>query len=291
MLIGVYFLLPQLGSFRNTFTILRHVTWLWLLVGLFASSLTFLAGAITQFAAGNSAGQLSTITLLQFAGSFLNHFLPFSFGGVDLTARYYQKLGTGQAQAITMGTIPIFFGVITTVIMVAIISPVTLIHLGNKIHVVHLNLWEVVAGIAALAAIGIVAYKYRQRVRKLINEAATALRGVRNTRQLLLLVGGSAAITIFSSFVLYASIRSVHAAAAIVGVFVIYVTASLVSNIAPTPGGIGATEAVLVVGLVAARVSLSQAAAATVLFRLLTFWLPILPGAIALRILRKQGTI
>lgn len=291
MLIGVYYLLPQLGSFRNTFTTLRHVTWLWLIAGFFASGLTFLAGAITQFAAGNSTGQLSSITLLQFAGSFINHFLPFSFGGVDLTARYYQKLGIGQTQAITMGTIPIIFGVITTIIIVAIISPLTLVHLANRVHVNHISLWQVLVGVVVLAVIGLATRKYHRRVRKLIDEAMAALRGTQNARQLLLLIGGSVAITLLSSLTLYASIKSVHASAAIVGVFVIYVTASLVSNIAPTPGGIGATEAVLVVGLVAARISLPQAAAATVLFRLLTFWLPIIPGALALHYLNRQKTI
>lgn len=291
MLIGLYYLLPQLGSFRNTSTILRHSTWPWLIVAILASSLTFLAGAITQFAAGNSIGQLSSITLLQFAGSFIDHFLPFSVGGVDLTARYYQKLNIGRAQAITMGTIPIIFGVMTTVVIVAIVSPITLIHLASKISSDHLNMWTVILALAIFVAIGLVIYKYRRRVSKLITEAITGLRGVQSRRQLLLLISGSVGITFLYSLALYASIRSVHASISLIGVFIIYVTASLVSNIAPTPGGIGATEAVLVVGLVSASVSLPQAAAATVIFRLFTFWLPIIPGGLALRRLNRQKTI
>jgi uncharacterized membrane protein YbhN (UPF0104 family) len=288
MVIGIYYLLPQLGSFQNTFTILRHASWFWIIVGLIASCLSFFAGAVTQFAAGNSYGRLSDIALLQFAGSFINHFLPFSVGGVDITARYYQKHGLRQTQAITVSTIPIIFGIITTVGIVAIVSPITLVHVTGKIHPSHFNVWLVVSAIAIVVAGGIAIYKYRQRAKKLLKEAATSLRGIQDIRQLLLLIFGSIALTSMSSLSLYASILAVHASVTIVGVFVVYVTSSLVSDIAPTPGGIGATEAVLVLGLVAARITLPQAAAATLTFRLLTFWLPIIPGALALRYLKQQ---
>lgn len=269
---------------------MKHATLIWLVVGLITSGLTFFAGAVTQFAAGNSVGQLSNIVLLQLAGSFFDHFIPFSFGGIDLTARYYQKHGIGQTKSITMGIIPIIFGVITTVIIIAIISPITLVHLAGKIHVSHIGIW-LTALIIILVIAGFFVYKYRRRVLRLVTDAAAAIRGIQNTRQLLLLVSGSAAVSFLSASVLYASIRSVHATISIVGAFVIYITASLVSNIAPTPGGIGAIEAVLVVSLAATGLSLPQAAAATVVFRLLTFWLPIIPGALALHRLNRQKTV
>jgi glycosyltransferase 2 family protein len=291
VLVGVYYLLPQLGAFRTTYTVLRHASPIWLLVGLVTGSLTFLAGAVTQYAAGNSSGRFSDISLLQFAGTFINHFLPFSLGGVNLTARYYQKLGTRQAQAITMATIPIVFGVITTLIMVALISPITLVDLAGKLRLSHLSIWwtlPVIAGIG-ICAFGIV--KYRQRVKKIIKESLAGLKSIGNIRQLGLLVGGSVAITLLSAMTLLASIMAIHASVALIGVFTLYVTASLVSNIAPTPDGIGATEAVLVLGLVAARLHLPEAAAATLLFRFITFWLPIIPGGLALRYLNRHKTL
>jgi glycosyltransferase 2 family protein len=137
----------------------------------------------------------------------------------------------------------------------------------------------------------LVILRYRQRVRKFIKEALASLKGIEGRRQLVLLVGGSVAITLTSALTLLSSIMAVHASVALVSVFVIYVTASLVSNIAPTPGGIGAIEAVLVLALVAARLSLSQAAAITLIYRFITFWLPILPGGLALRRLNRQKTL
>ncbi len=64
-----------------------------------------------------------------------------------------------------------------------------------------------------------------------------------------------------------------------------------VSTAAPTPGGIGATEAALVAGYTAVGVDASTAFAAVLLFRLVTFWLPILPGWLALVHLQRTNQV
>lgn len=53
---------------------------------------------------------------------------------------------------------------------------------------------------------------------------------------------------------------------------------SSVAQAAPTPGGLGAMEAALIGGLVAAGMDNSIAVPAVFLYRLATFWLPILSG-------------
>jgi undecaprenyl-diphosphatase len=290
--VGIYYFLPQLGDFKHTFTVLHHVSWVWLIAGLLINSLTFIASAITQFAAGNSKGRFSDVFSLQFAGAFVNHFLPFSLGGVNLNARYYQKLGIRQAQAITIATIPIIFGVITTVAMVAIVSPVTLFHFVDSFRSNRLSVWAIPIALVAIGVIAILALKYKKRAAEFLKESMAGLTTIRDIRQLAQLVSGSMAVTLLSAVVLFASVAAIHASyISLIGVFTLYVTSSLVSNIAPTPDGIGATEAVLVLGLVAARLTLSEAAAATLIFRFITFWLPIIPGGVMLRYLNRQNIL
>lgn len=288
VLVGVYFLLPQLGSFKDTFTVLRHAFWPWMLIGLLASILTCFAGAVVQFAAGNLSGRFSDITLLQFAGSFVNHFLPFSVGVIHLNSRYYLKLGKQRVQAITVATIPIIFEITITVIMVAIISPITITQLINKLHPKHLSAWLILLIVAVLLMIMLAIIKYRSRFRKLISELLAAVKEIRGGQQLILLVSGSVAIALLATVALFLSILAVHASVPVTSVFIIYVTASLVSEIVPTPGGIGATEAVLILALVAASLSLSQAVAAVLIYRLVMFWLPMIPGGLALHSLNRQ---
>jgi undecaprenyl-diphosphatase len=288
LLVGIYYLIPQLGAFRHTLTVIRHASWLWLLLGLLVTCLSFVASAITQFAAGNYLGKLSDIAYLDFAGSFINHFLPFSVGGVNFTRRYYKKLDQPEAKALIMSSIPIIFGVISTVIMVAIISPITLINYLNKIHSTHLNSWKLYLAVAVLVALIIAIVIFRNKVKSFLMEAWTGLKSIKDVKQLAVLLAGSLSVTFTSTGVLFLSVLAIHQSVSIVAIFVLYVTSSLVSNAAPTPGGIGATEAVLVIGLHALHLSLPDAAAATLIYRFFTFWLPILPGAIALRRVNKQ---
>lgn len=286
--IGIYFLLPQLGEFRQTMPVLRHSSWLWLVIAVAASGFTYWLAAFTQFVAGNSIGKLTDIILLQLSGSFMNHFLPFSLGGISITTDYYYKLGQRRSQAVIIATIPIIFGVITTLLMVAVISPVTLVQLSHGFQAnprTRLLTIAVGAGIVlALLALPL----YKQWLKGVLKEAVIGLKSVRGFHQLTRVILGSAAITLSTSLALFSSIMAVHAHMALVAVFVLTVSSSLVSNLAPTPGGLGATEAVLVLGLSSAGLSLAQALASTLIFRFVTFWLPLLPGAIALRQLNRQ---
>ena len=68
-------------------------------------------------------------------------------------------------------------------------------------------------------------------------------------------------------------------------------TGSALGAIVPTPGGVGAVEAALTAGLVAAGLHGTEAASAVLLFRLLTFWLPVPIGWVALNYLERKDAI
>jgi len=71
-------------------------------------------------------------------------------------------------------------------------------------------------------------------------------------------------------------------------VAVVYLTGSALGSIVPTPGGLGAVEAALTAGLRAAGVAGGVAVSGVLLFRLLTFWLPVPAGWAALKYLERQ---
>jgi hypothetical protein len=59
--------------------------------------------------------------------------------------------------------------------------------------------------------------------------------------------------------------------------------------ISPTPSGIGIVEGLMPVALSSLRVDWSQAVIVTLLYRALTFWLPLGLGAVAVRSLHQQS--
>ncbi|WP_346085475.1 lysylphosphatidylglycerol synthase domain-containing protein, partial [Streptomyces thermocarboxydus] len=72
---------------------------------------------------------------------------------------------------------------------------------------------------------------------------------------------------------------------------VAYLAATVAVALVPTPGGIGSVEAALVGALVAAGGTAAVATAVVVVFRLLTVWLPLLPGALTLAALLRMRVI
>ena len=69
----------------------------------------------------------------------------------------------------------------------------------------------------------------------------------------------------------------------------VYLAGTAIAAASPTPGNLGAVELTLTAGLTGIGVPPATAFAGVLLYRLLTFWLPIVPGFLALGSLRKAS--
>jgi uncharacterized membrane protein YbhN (UPF0104 family) len=74
-------------------------------------------------------------------------------------------------------------------------------------------------------------------------------------------------------------------------VAVVYLAGAAIASAAPTPGGLGAVEVALSTGLAAAGMASAAAISAVLLFRLLTFWLPVPFGWAALHWLQLRDAL
>jgi uncharacterized protein (TIRG00374 family) len=117
------------------------------------------------------------------------------------------------------------------------------------------------------------------------------VRVLRYPRRAAELFGGSFAITILYIAALVCALRAFGEGLGVAQIALVYLGASIVAAPAPTPGGLGAIEAALVAGLTALGGDAAPSVAGVLTFRLATFWLPIVPGWIAFRMLHKRGTI
>ena len=74
-------------------------------------------------------------------------------------------------------------------------------------------------------------------------------------------------------------------------VAVVFLAGNAIGSAAPTPGGLGAVEASLSLGLTLSGLPSEVATSAVLLFRLLTVWLPVLPGWAAFTYLQRNELI
>jgi uncharacterized protein (TIRG00374 family) len=101
-------------------------------------------------------------------------------------------------------------------------------------------------------------------------------------------VVGAAGNTGFDYFALLCALRAVGADARPSLVLLAYAAAQLLALIPFTPGGVGFVEAGLVGTLSLAGVSGSDALAATLVYRLAAYWLPIPAGGVAYLLFRRR---
>jgi uncharacterized protein (TIRG00374 family) len=95
-------------------------------------------------------------------------------------------------------------------------------------------------------------------------------------------------ITLSYTVCMYLSTRAFGGDLSLASVGAVYLLGSAIAAVAPTPGGLGALEAAVIAGLVAAGMDHTVAVPAVFLYRLATFWLPILPGWAAFSWLRRS---
>jgi P-type Mg2+ transporter len=88
------------------------------------------------------------------------------------------------------------------------------------------------------------------------------------------------AIVSLDAATLWVLIRSLGETASPTGVFASFMVSTLLRTISIVPGGLGAFEAASVLTLNVAGVPVAVALAATLLFRGLSFWLPMIPGLV-----------
>jgi uncharacterized membrane protein YbhN (UPF0104 family) len=104
-------------------------------------------------------------------------------------------------------------------------------------------------------------------------------------------IGGALLLTASYILCLDASVRALGGSLPLASIAVVYLTGSAIGSVVPTPGGLGAVEATLSAGLAAAGLPGTAAVSAVLLFRTLTFWLPVPAGWVSMNYLLRHDAL
>ncbi len=292
--IAGYVLLSQLTSvdLGNLFS---TANWSWVL-GAFGFSLITYAGAAWSLS-GFVPEKLSfgRTVLAQVAGDFATLVSPPALGAIAINVRYLQKSGlhpalaaasVGVSQVAAFAThigLLLAFGIAAGTQADFTFDPPT---------------WAVV-GVAAVAvillallAVSAVRRLISKRIGPLIKEVVPRMVTIaQRPTKLLEGIGGILLLNLAYVGVLYACVQAFDGSLSIAVVAVVYLAGATIGQAAPTPGGLGAVEAALAAGLTAAGLDAGLAVSAVLLYRLLTFWLPTLPGYWSFNYLTKKNLL
>ncbi|MBV9412911.1 MAG: flippase-like domain-containing protein [Acidimicrobiia bacterium] len=286
---AVQLLLPQIGEFSQTVDAVRSAHWAWMLAAVAAAAATFVAAAFAQRGATAKHLPLYPMTIVQVACSFVNRVTPAGTGGLGLNERHLEKSGLTRSASLAAIGLNALAGAVVHALGVAVaIAALGQSGIGGAPLprgwgvLVAITVGFAIAGIVLLSPL-------RRRIAGPMKRAASDLVHVlRRPLQALQLFSGNIGVTLGNALALAACLAAFHADANFLEVIVVYLGGSAVASVSPTPGALGAVEAALVAGLTGVGVAAGPAVAGVLSFRLVTFWLPTVPGFWAFRVVRRH---
>ena len=293
-IVAAYLLAAQLGR-ASLESVLRSADWRWSLPALGLSALSYV-GATWELS-GFVTGRLKfTRTLLvQLAGSFVTLVTPAAVGGAALNVRYLQRRKIpAPVAAASVGVSQVLAFVLHILLLLVFVTLAGTIkkHSYTPPTVAYFVLAALVAAVLVVLTIPAGRQLARVRVAPTFNQVLPRLLEVaQQPRKLTQGIGGALLVSAAYILCLAACVRAFGGSVPIASVAVVYLAGSSLGSIMPTPGGLGAVEAVLTAGLTTAGMHGAAAASAVLLFRLLTFWLPVPAGWAALNYLERREAL
>ncbi|MEU2718153.1 lysylphosphatidylglycerol synthase transmembrane domain-containing protein [Streptomyces sp. NPDC007205] len=280
----------------ESFGQLRTASWPWLLAAAGATCLTWVAAAVTRQGAVLQPLPKGRLLATQFAAASANHLLPTGLGAGAVNLRFMTVCGVPLARssaALALYLLAESVGRLGLLSVLLLVFPGAL-RLGPLLP--DGSALPLLLGAAALsavaAAVTALVRPLRTRVYAFVRDALGEARSV-HTRpaRALALWGGSLAFPALQAAGLAAVGQALRLPVPPAHMALAYLAATVAVALVPTPGGLGSVEAALIVALVAVGGPAAVATAVVLAYRVITVWLPLLPGALTLGALVRLKVI
>jgi uncharacterized protein (TIRG00374 family) len=293
--VAAYVLVSQVAGL-DLGTVVREADWRWLAVAVLLSMIRYVGAALGLAGVVADRLRLGRTIWVQVAASFVALVAPAGVGGAALNVRYLQRCGIPAATAVASVALWQLGTFITTVLVLVLLN---LVSGANQTQLLSVPSQAVVAlaaavGIGALVMLVPAGRRFlTARLRPYVDQVRPSMVSVlTRPGQLATGLAGTLLQTIATVLVMGVCIDAFGGEVPWVVVSVVVLAGTALGSAAPTPGGLGAVEAVLATGLTAAAgLDGATAFSSVLLFRLLTFWLPVLPGWIAFTALQRRDAV
>ncbi|MDI5963864.1 lysylphosphatidylglycerol synthase transmembrane domain-containing protein [Streptantibioticus silvisoli] len=293
--IAAYFLLSQLTSLKWN-QVIGDANWAWVVAALLLSAATYVPATMSLLGFVPEKVPFGRTVLAQVAGNFVKLVAPAAVGGVALNTRFLQRNGVrpglavasvGAAQLASLGghiLLLAMFGYLTGTQHAPSLSPSRTVIAG---------LLTAAVLVLVVTAVPPLRKFVSSRVRSLFaGVVPRMLDMLQRPRKLITGAGGVLLLTLVNVACLDASVRAFgFNSMSYASVAVVFLVANAAGSAVPSPGGVGAIEAALSGALTIAGMGGAEAVSAVLLFRLATFWLPVLPGWLCFTHLTRRGEL
>ncbi|MGB7981719.1 MAG: lysylphosphatidylglycerol synthase transmembrane domain-containing protein [Candidatus Nanopelagicales bacterium] len=294
---------------------LDSADWSYLALGLVLSPVIQVFFSLSTLGATMSRLGYFPVLMLQYAIQFIALVLPASAARVALSVRFFQRFGIKTGAAVSIGVIDSVSGFLVQIGLFLLISLSGLPGFtadpsgsessgtsdtgGSSDHrllaltVVIALLWIVVTLLIPRRRRVLTAAIPRIRTTAALELKASrsAFEVVRHPRNLGLMLGGNLSAQLVQSAILGICLVAFGGSASFSQLILVNTAVSLFAGLMPVPGGIGVAEAGLTYGLQAVGVPAAVGLSTAVAFRMITFYLPPIWGAWAMKWLTRNAFV
>ncbi|WP_030320757.1 lysylphosphatidylglycerol synthase transmembrane domain-containing protein [Streptomyces flavochromogenes] len=294
--VAAYFLLSQIS--RTPLSTISEADWRWVAAAVLFSAISYVAAAMSLLGFVPERVGFWRTVVAQVAGSFVKIVAPAAVGGVALNTRFLQRSGVRPGLAVASVGASQLFGLGAHILLLLAFGYLT----GTERSQSFTPSRTVIAGLLTVAVLVLVvtAIPFMRkfvstRLRSLFAGVVPRMLDVlQRPMKLITGIGGMLLLTLTFVLCLDASIRAFdhnNVSISYASVAVVFLAGNALGSAAPTPGGVGAVETALTFGLVAVGLPIEVATPAVLLYRLLTLWIPVLPGWLCFNWLTKREAL
>jgi uncharacterized membrane protein YbhN (UPF0104 family) len=296
--VAAYLFIGQTSRWRMP----QHLAWGWTAVVAGASALTYVAAAMALDGFVPERLRWGKTIKTQVAASFATLVAPAAVGGVAVNTRYLQRTGipTGAAAA-AVGAQQII-GLIQHLLLILLFGVIAsnegVRGRDSGSSTLIAIILAMAMAILLIAAIPVLRHFVMRRLRPFFAGVVPRMLDVaQNPVKLATGLGGTVLLSLLNITALWASVKAVSPKGAITVSFatcaVVFLLGQAAGSVVPTPGGIGGVDGTLTVLLTTftSRLGGDVTTSAVMLFRILTLWLPVLPGWFCFNRMQKRGEL
>ena len=289
-----YIVYSQRSMFGGSVERIQNAEPGWLIMGVVFIFATYVLAALQYKALAQKPIKFVPTWVVQLAGALVNRILPAGLGGLGLNADYLHRNKHSITQAGVVAGTNNLMGIAVHIALVLLIIAIG----GSVSNFTAPSLppaLYIASGLFVLAITLI--FMFVPKARHLLRVAADDIKkSVVYYKKHPWRLGAAAVISLLVSLCFIASVYAATRALGIDSISfsqaaIIMTMGVLIGTATPTPGGVVGAEAGLAAALVAYGLPTSEAIAVAILYRVFSYWLPLIVGGIAFIIAQKKRYI
>lgn len=292
-LVALWTLLARMNFEQISQAVAEANVW-WIIGALVFSLATYLGAGLSLVAFSPVRLSVWRSTEVHLASSVVSLVAPAGVGGAAINLRFLARKGVPTATGVATVALVQVVQFVVTVVLLVVLAATT----GQSTGLTLPSGWVMLAAVVlvGLVAVSLFIPKVRTflwaKIEPTYRQVWPRLVWVlSNPGRLALGIGGTLLLSVSYILAFGASLWAFGYTLSFSVLAITYLASNTVGSVVPSPGGIGPVEIALTAGLVTAGVPSGVALSTAIVYRLVTFWIPIPVGWLSLQRLQKKGDL